>query len=539
MRWNIMWKKILLTSFIIFGMLSFSHAQDFGYTGGVQTFSAPSTGWYRLEVWGGQGQAFDNAGGKGGYASGYKYLTSGTKLYVVVGGGTGNTYNGGGGTWDEFVYCGRNCGLVYDHKLGGGATHIATTNRGVLSNYSSYRSEVLIVAGGGGGDGNNIGYAGSGGGTEGGDSRRGVEYTTEASVRGTQSGGNAFGYGSNSGGGGWYGGKNNAGGSGYTGGVTSYNGSSPSMSNGVREGNGYARITQMITYDSSASAVSGLVYNGQWQTGVTGSNVSWSGTASAIDANTYTAKATPASGHGWPDGTTGTKTITWFIARASVTIPSLSDTDKTYTGSSQSPTVNNRDSNKVGQSGDSSATDAGTHTITWNLIDSNNYKWSDNTTANKSANWTIARAKTATASFSNKNYNGTEQTGVSGSYVTWTGTTKAINPNSYTATATPDSNHAWSDGTTTAKSFTWTILQNWNRYTIDCVTDSAGKIVQPTDTIKSGESYTVKNLIFDIKAQDTSSYTFCVGKNLSKSVVYYNGEQSSIYYWENNSWVKK
>lgn len=35
------------------------------------------------------------------------------------------------------------------------------------------------------------------------------------------------------------------------------------MSNGVREGNGYARITQMITYDSSASAVSGLVYNGQ------------------------------------------------------------------------------------------------------------------------------------------------------------------------------------------------------------------------------------------------------------------------------------
>lgn len=602
-----MWKKLLLTSFIIFGMLSFSHAQDFGYTGGVQTFSAPSTGWYRLEVWGGQGQAFDNAGGKGGYASGYKYLTSGTKLYVVVGGGTGNTYNGGGGTWDEFVYCGRNCGLVYDHKLGGGATHIATTNRGVLSNYSSYRSEVLIVAGGGGGDGNNIGYAGSGGGTEGGDSRRGVEYTTEASVRGTQSGGNAFGYGSNSGGGGWYGGKNNAGGSGYTGGVTSYNGSSPSMSNGVREGNGYARITQMITYDSSASAVSGLVYNGQWQTGVTGSNVSWSGTTSAIDANTYTAKATPASGHGWPDGTTGTKTVTWSIARkksasasaanktyngndqtgvtgsnvtwsgtttaknaggytayatptsnyawsdgttgsktitwsiskASVTIPSLSDTDKTYTGSSQSPTVNNRDSNKVGQSGTVAAINAGTYTVTWNLIDSNNYKWSDNTTANKSANWTIARAKTATASASNKNYNGTEQTGVSGSYVTWTGTTKAINPNSYTATATPDSNHAWSDGTTTAKSFTWSILQNWNRYTIDCVTDSAGKIVQPTDTIKSGESYTVKNLIFDIKAQDTSSYTFCVGKNLSKSVVYYNGEQSSIYYWENNSWVKK
>lgn len=283
-------------------------------------------------------------------------------------------------------------------------------------------------------------------------------------------------------------------------------------------------------------SASNKTYNGSSQTGMscpTGSTPS-SG-CSGKDAKGYTCTCTAKSGYTF----NGTCSRSWSINKASVDIPYLSDTNKTYNGSPQSPTVKNRDSNKVGQSGTASAINAGTYTVTWNLIDSNNYKWSDNTTANKSANWTIARAKTATASASNKNYNGTEQTGVSGSYVTWTGTTKAINPNSYTATATPDSNHAWSDGTTTAKSLTWSILQNWNRYTIDCVTDSAGKIVQPTNTIKSGESYTVKNLIFDIKAQDTSSYTFCVGKNLSKSVVYYNGEQSSIYYWENNSWVKK
>lgn len=35
---------------------------------------------------------------------------------------------------------------------GGGATHIAlNSNRGVLSNYSSYANELLIVAGGGAG----------------------------------------------------------------------------------------------------------------------------------------------------------------------------------------------------------------------------------------------------------------------------------------------------------------------------------------------------------------------------------------------------
>ena len=47
---------------------------------------------------------------------------------------------------------GKGNGTYYDGGgSGGGATHIATTNRGVLSNYQSYKSDILIVAGGGGG----------------------------------------------------------------------------------------------------------------------------------------------------------------------------------------------------------------------------------------------------------------------------------------------------------------------------------------------------------------------------------------------------
>jgi hypothetical protein len=76
---------------------------------------------------------------------------------------------------------------------------------------------------------------------------------------------------------------------------------------------------------------------------------------------------------------------------------------------------------------------------------------------------TISRAKTASASAANKTYNGTTesngtaQTGVSGSNVSWRGDTTGTNAGSYTAYATPTSNYAWSDGTYTEKTITWTM----------------------------------------------------------------------------------
>ena len=223
----------------------------YNYTGGVQSFTAACSGTYKLEVWGAQGGGSN--GGKGGYSAGTKQMAQSSYIYIVVGGttssGTGG-YNGGGSI----------SGNVYG---GGGATHMATTNHGVLSNYNSYRGDVLIVAGGGGGSGN--GYAGGFGGGITGGSGTGDNYGTGGSQN---SGGSiipqnsatgnpgVFGKGGNSGwnnepigggGGGWYGGasgggyNNNGsggGGSGYIGGVTE-----GMMSNGARAGAGYARIT--------------------------------------------------------------------------------------------------------------------------------------------------------------------------------------------------------------------------------------------------------------------------------------------------------
>lgn len=245
--------------------------KNYGYTGGIQSFTAPVSGTYNLAVWGAQGgsSAYNGSasGGKGGYATGDVYLSAGTTLYIGVGGvgsfayyykyeegwsesniWAAGGYNGGGNAYTKSAYCGS----------GGGATHIAKgTNRGVLSAYASNKSEILIVAGGGGGGG--LGFSsgayagGTGGGTSGGDGSGGKGGTQSAGgTTGNSNTAGSFGKGGSiesvewgaGGGAGWYGGSvapNNTGGgggSGYIGGVTG-----GSMNNGQQSGNGKATIT--------------------------------------------------------------------------------------------------------------------------------------------------------------------------------------------------------------------------------------------------------------------------------------------------------
>ena len=135
----------------------------FAYTGNIQSFKVLKTGNYKLEIWGAQGGTYQTSlGGYGGYSVGTVNLTAGTTVYIVVG-GQGNCtyagssqggYNGGGAARSRANYA---------MCSGGGATHIATTNRGLLSTYNSYRGDLLIVAGGGGGSGTGSGRNNSGG----------------------------------------------------------------------------------------------------------------------------------------------------------------------------------------------------------------------------------------------------------------------------------------------------------------------------------------------------------------------------------------
>lgn len=134
---------------------------NFGYTGGVQTWKVPYTGYYYIEAWGGGGGNDASRGGYGGYVQSYTYLDANTTLSVVVGGSgwqqNGVSYNWSSpGGYNGGAGAGRT-GSSGDYSgTGGGATHIALNNRNAggnnpLSGYSNYKNEVLVVAGGGAG----------------------------------------------------------------------------------------------------------------------------------------------------------------------------------------------------------------------------------------------------------------------------------------------------------------------------------------------------------------------------------------------------
>ena len=270
-------------------------AYDFDYTGAVQTFTAPVSGTYQLEVWGVssgqvlmQGKLNASSVSHGGYSCGNILLKKGETIYVSVGGrgqdgyigqATGGWNGGGNGDWD------RSDGDLSDNSSeaaagGGGATSMQLTLRGdgQLKNYEAQKDiDVLIVAGGAGSvyskdAGYLAQYYATGGGESG---NAGVASSSQQlAVPGTQTSGYAFGQGGSAehkyhnselgaGGGGWYGGGaaidigdytyvSGAGGSGHIGAMVTDGAtvagdqSFPAPDGGAEvghSGNGYTRIT--------------------------------------------------------------------------------------------------------------------------------------------------------------------------------------------------------------------------------------------------------------------------------------------------------
>ena len=133
----------------------------------------------------------------------------------------------------------------------------------------------------------------------------------------------------------------------------------------------------------------------------------------------------------------------------------------TYTGSTQNPTWKGYDSSMMTIGGVTSGINAGTYTATFTPI--GKYVWTDGTQEAKSVSWAIGRAevKNVPAQTGSVTYNGSAQSpswsNYNSSQLTIGGTSSATNAGSYSATFTPTSNYKWSDGTTTAKSASWTI----------------------------------------------------------------------------------
>lgn len=222
------------------------------------------------------------------------------------------------------------------------------------------------------------------------------------------------------------------------------------------------KLLYMITVPTQSGA---LTYTGQAQSPVWNDYnpdmMEMSGDTSGTAVGTYTTTFTLKSDeYMWADNTSEPKSITWTISPTIITtVPSQSGT-LTYTGDSQSPSWNNYDSSKMTMGGVTSGTDAGSYNATF--TPGANYQWSDGTTEAKTVAWSIGRASMSVPAQSGTlTYSGSAQTPSWSNYdsskMTIGGTTSGTNAGTYNATFTPTSNYKWSDGSTSAKTVSWSI----------------------------------------------------------------------------------
>lgn len=227
----------------------------FNYTGSVQTYIIPETGYYILECYGGEGgedthyfwhQDETNvyaptSGGKGGYTKSKCYFEKGTVLYIYVG------QKGSNGS--ESIYVGSasyNGGAAANGNCtgsGGGATDIRIGG-------TSLNNRIQVAGGGGGASWNIEGLAG------------GAATSGNNGTLGNGTHPSSYGGG---GGGGYYGGTPGAnnttaakGGSNY---FDSSYGTLMENQSGINEGNGYVKIIHCQDY-SLIIDPNGGIYDG-------------------------------------------------------------------------------------------------------------------------------------------------------------------------------------------------------------------------------------------------------------------------------------
>nr|MBP3258918.1 prepilin-type N-terminal cleavage/methylation domain-containing protein [Bacilli bacterium] len=217
---------------------------DYSYSGEYETFTAPYSGYYTVELWGASGGDYSTTymGGNGAYTKGDIYLSAGETIYVYVGqeGQKNSTgWNGGGKGFNNNGYG------------GGGATDVRlvpTSSNTAWYEIESLRTRIMVAAGGGGSSFYSSAVWGAGGGAGGGlisyVGTGGASSTTYEATAATQitaglnsrangnvgvdgsfgKGGDGYqaSYHSGGGGGGWYGGGGGAHAGGNTSGGSSY-----------------------------------------------------------------------------------------------------------------------------------------------------------------------------------------------------------------------------------------------------------------------------------------------------------------------------
>ncbi len=140
---------------------------NFDYTGDYQTFTAPYSGTYKIELWGATREFVENSNKKyyylGAYTSGDIELDKNERLYIYIGEKSrktevNGTFNGGGSS-SKGSYGSDNASIYYQNYPGAGATDVRLVS-GAWNNFESLKSRIMVAAGTGGGG--NPGSSGGG-----------------------------------------------------------------------------------------------------------------------------------------------------------------------------------------------------------------------------------------------------------------------------------------------------------------------------------------------------------------------------------------
>jgi hypothetical protein len=197
-----------------------------------------------------------------------------------------------------------------------------------------------------------------------------------------------------------------------------------------------------------------------------------SGTERAVNAGTYeiTISLKDPVKYQWADGTTDDVVLEWQINKRNIPKTSISGTGNyDYTGSTINVLLSylEADAKWFTISGTTSATDAGTYTVTFTLKDTQNTQWSNNTTAPYSLAWKII-SQTLTQEQSNLTqdktitYDGNNHT-LAEAFSNWDATlftaadVDLTEAGTYTVAVTLDSNRKWYDQTAATKNVTVTV----------------------------------------------------------------------------------
>lgn len=176
---------------------------------------------------------------------------------------------------------------------------------------------------------------------------------------------------------------------------------------------------------------------------------------------------TDPQGYVWSDGTNDPQTAAWSIARIKYDVPSLVNNSFTYDESQSVYEVEfeEYDTNAITCAGQTTANGAGTYNINCSLVDTVNTCWQDDTTADKTISWTVAKKQYTipTVISESPTYDGNSHSPTFSEYstsaISVSGTQIATDTGYYMVTFTLNDtdNTCWEDGTTVGKQVYWNI----------------------------------------------------------------------------------